>query len=181
MERVLAMEEGPEPPAEAPRAAPEGLARELPRVRALLARLLGRAGRAADADDLLQEVALRAVRYARAFDPRRPLGPWLRRAAVRAWLDEAERARRRPATLGEDDAREAAPEIPDRLAERDELARLLAALSAREREVLLRFHAGGESVAAIARALALPEGTVKSHLHRARQKLAGRAEETDGR
>ena len=60
-----------------------------------------------------------------------------------------------------------------------EFALLLAALTEREREVLMRFHAGGESVALIAASLALPEGTIKSHLHRARKKLVQRAEEND--
>jgi len=42
--------------------------------------------------------------------------------------------------------------------------------------VLLRFHQREESVAEIASLLALPEGTVKSHLSRARHKLAQRKE-----
>ncbi len=174
MERALSMEDQPGPsPGGRPGLA--GLVGELPRVRALLARLLRRAGQGADADDLTQEVALRALRYGRSFDASRPLGPWLRRAAVRAWIDESERARRRPGALEPETA--AARERGDRLAEREELALLLASLSEKERVVLLRFHAGGESVAEIARGLGLPEGTVKSHLHRARRKLVERRAE----
>ena len=53
-----------------------------------------------------------------------------------------------------------------------QLTAMLEHLDTTEREALVRFHARGESVREIATSLGLPEGTVKSHLHRARQKLA---------
>jgi RNA polymerase sigma-70 factor (ECF subfamily) len=65
----------------------------------------------------------------------------------------------------------------DGAAQREQVERMLVPLSPVEREVLLRFHQREESVAEIARALALPEGTVKSHLSRARHKLARRRED----
>jgi len=40
------------------------------------------------------------------------------------------------------------------------------------RDVLVRFHRHGHSIDEISTALHLPSGTVKSHLHRARRKLA---------
>jgi RNA polymerase sigma-70 factor (ECF subfamily) len=49
---------------------------------------------------------------------------------------------------------------------------VLARLSSLERALLLRFHAQGRSVHELAAELGLPEGTIKSHLHRARRKLA---------
>ena len=47
----------------------------------------------------------------------------------------------------------------------------------KSREVVERFHRDGQSVATIGSELGLPEGTVKSHLHRARRRLAARGGE----
>jgi DNA-directed RNA polymerase specialized sigma24 family protein len=63
-----------------------------------------------------------------------------------------------------------ARDAADRLAEGEQLERALAPL---ERDIVLRFHGRGDSVREIARALHMPEGTVKSHQHRSRRKLAG--------
>src|SRR5262245_9612224 len=152
----------------------ERLLAEAPGLRSFAARLFGRAG--ADADDVAQEALARAWRYRRKFDERRELGPWLRRAALRVFLDHQERARRAPEAL---DAEPIAP-ARDVVASRDELESWLAPLSETEREVLMRFHRRRESISEIAARLSMPEGTVKSHLHRARRKLAERSEERRG-
>lgn len=152
----------------------ERLTAEIPRLRGFLRRLGGRP--VPDVDDLVQESLARALRYRESFDGRRALWPWLRRTAFRVFLDQRERDQRPSGP-------EAAPveELPvrdvDRAAQREEVRRLLAPLSTVEREVVVRFHRDGQSVAAVGRELGLPEGTVKSHLHRARRKLAARAEE----
>jgi RNA polymerase sigma factor (sigma-70 family) len=54
---------------------------------------------------------------------------------------------------------------------RPELARAVAALSRGERDVVLLAALGELSHEEIARALAIPDGTVRSRLHRARTKL----------
>jgi RNA polymerase sigma-70 factor (ECF subfamily) len=157
-----------------------GLERELPALRAFLARLVRRSG-GGDADDLAQEALARALRYRQSYDPRRPRGPWLRRAALRVFL--AQRARQREAPRGIEDGQDsvacgrAGPR--EELSGREEVEHLLERLAPLERELLLRFHRGGESVRELARALGLPAGTVRSHLHRARRKLAatGRGDE----
>lgn len=125
----------------------------------------------APADDLVQETLARAWRSRRSFDAARGgLESWLLRIAFRTFLDERARANGAPGTLAEDlpagtaDPAEAA-------AIREQITALLRGLGDRERDVLLRFHRDGCSIAEIAHALALPSGTVKSHLHRARQKL----------
>ncbi len=142
----------------------------LPALREFVRKLATRGGTSSDVDDIVQEVAARALRYRDSIDLERELAPWLRKAALRVFLDRRERLRR-------DAASERAPELVEEsdstLDDRDEVARLLAKLSEVEREVLSRFHQNGESVREIAKVLALAEGTVKSHLHRARKKLAG--------
>lgn len=148
---------------------------EIPRLRSWLRRLAGD-----EAEDVLQDAMERALRYRHAFDGRRPVRGWLSRTAFRAFLDRRARSGREPEELGERAAElAAAPSArgADSGATRAELELLLAGLSARERDILIRFHARDESVVAIAAALDMPAGTVKSHLHRARRKLAARRPE----
>jgi len=91
------------------------------------------------------------------------------------FLDRRERARREPGSDSGSEAADRADHV-QALADRDAVARLLGTLSKIEREVLTRFHMRGESVREIAEALSLPEGTIKSHLNRARNKLVGHDE-----
>jgi RNA polymerase sigma-70 factor (ECF subfamily) len=165
----------PARPFEADATLEERLAAELPALRAFAQALVGRSGSAADADDLAQEALARAWRSRARFDAARALQPWLRATAVRAWIDLRRRSARRAEVEASRGLETAAHAEPARPFEEDEsLARLLADLAPLEREVLLRFHRQGEPVSAIAAALGLPVGTVKSHLHRARRKLAER-------
>ena len=142
---------------------------ELPRVRAFLNKLAS--GRAdLEVEDLLQETVTRALRYRESFDPRRTLGPWLRKLAFRVFLDSEPRRTVDESALAET---EAPPHERDGRLEREETVQsLLRRLNATEREVLVRFHRDEQPIDAIAKALGLPVGTVKSHLHRARRRLA---------
>lgn len=159
--------DGARPPLEA------RLESEIPALRIYVARLAGR-----DGEDLVQEVLARALRYRASFDAASQLAPWLRRIALRVWIDQRRRAARNPvrepmpAEIGASAASTA-------LDARDELRHALVRLSPIEREVFTRFHAHGCSVREIASALAMAENTVKSHLHRARRALAERAPSSD--
>ena len=150
------------------------MAAEIPRLRAYVARLLGVRTQSPDAEDALQEVLARAWRYRASFEEQRALGPWLRRAALRVVLDRREARERGPREAELDPDELPARAAVDAEAQREQLERMLAPLSALEREVLLRFHSRAESVAEIARTLGMPEGTVKSHLWRARRRIAER-------
>ncbi|MEO6596777.1 MAG: sigma-70 family RNA polymerase sigma factor [Planctomycetota bacterium] len=135
-----------------------------PRVRAFL-RNLARG----DLDDLVQETMTRAWRSRHTYDAARgTTDAWLMRIAFRAFLDRPRHPDHGPPSPepvdgGCDPARRAAL--------REHTAAMLAALSPREREILLRFHRDGESIDQIARATKVPAGTVKSHLHRARNRM----------
>jgi RNA polymerase sigma-70 factor (ECF subfamily) len=141
------------------------------------------------AEDVVQEALARAWRYRASFSSQRApdegrdrprdasrevqdglsLGPWLRRIAFRCFCDLREQ--RLPHRSLDEDA--PAREAP--IAQlRDELDWALGGLSERERDIVLRFHGRRESVREIATGLGMAEGTVKSHLHRARRKMAGR-------
>lgn len=144
------------------------LSAELPRLRAWLARESGSA-----AEDLVQETLTRAWRSRERWDRARALRPWLDQTA-RAVLSDHRRTR--DVAVGDEISERSAAQVPDALAEREALDQLLSNLEPIERECLLRFHQQSESIAAIAKALGMPAGTVKSHLHRARRKLAQRGE-----
>ena len=60
-----------------------------------------------------------------------------------------------------------APQVVDYAAERRELTAVLVALPEAQREVLLMRFVDGMSLAEIAEALGIPEGTIKSRLHNA--------------
>jgi len=138
----------------------------IPSLRAYARRLIGTAS-VVDAEDLVQEVFARALRYRANFDPERPVLPWLKRMTLHTYIDL--KARRDSEALPEDPA---APHARDAVAENEALEKLLEPLTEQERSILTRFHAKAESIREIAADLGLPEGTVKSHLHRARKKAA---------
>ncbi len=154
----------------------ERLVAELPALRAYLRRLAGSSSARGEVEDVAQEVVARALKYRAAFDATRALAPWLRGTALRALIDHRRRRSREPSALASNGAELA--ELPsraqDRAEQREEIERALVRLSSVEREIVVRFHARSESLREIATALALPEGTVKSHLHRARRKLGAK-------
>jgi len=150
------------------------LVAELPDLRAFVRRLAGGGATSADVEDFVQDVVARALRYRAAFDAERALGPWLRTTALRVFIDHRARGANAPQALDAQSDELVAREIAsgERMEQREELSAMLERLDPTEREALVRFHARGQSVREIAAALRLPEGTVKSHLHRARRKLA---------
>jgi RNA polymerase sigma-70 factor, ECF subfamily len=159
----------------------ERLTAEIPRLRSFLGRLaIGKPGgrSPADVDDLVQESLARALRFQTSFDDRRAIWPWLKRTAFRVFLDQQERFRALPTPSNEAIA-EVGVSDTDHGAQREGVQRLLAVLPAVEREILLSFHRDGREVREISSELGMPEGTVKSHLHRARRRLAERGGEED--
>jgi RNA polymerase sigma factor (sigma-70 family) len=142
--------------------------------------------RASDADDVAQDAFLRAFRNLDLLaDPAR-FGVWLRRITFGVAIDHvrADRARNGSVvTAGEGEASgDPLVEVPDptpspldRVEQREVVGSVLAALErmpARYRVPLTLYHIDGLTHAKVARALGVPEGTVRSLVARARQKLA---------
>jgi RNA polymerase sigma-70 factor (ECF subfamily) len=125
-----------------------------------------------DAEDVAQEVFLRAFRNLKQWDPTRPLTPWLLTIAAnrcRTWL--ANRVKRDlPAAFAENvaDKRVAGSQID--LAEELQLA--LDRLREDYRLCFTLYHLNELSLAEIADITGNPEGTIKTWLRRARQELA---------
>jgi RNA polymerase sigma factor (sigma-70 family) len=128
-----------------------------------------------DAEDVVQETFVRALRAIAGFDPRRPIRPWLLEiAANRCRTALARRGRRPNLTIAEPaaelaDAR-AGPADPDDLA--GEIERALSELRPEYRLVFVLFHEQNLSYDEIGRTVNRPIGTVKTWLHRARAELA---------
>ena len=125
-----------------------------------------------DAEDVAQEVFLRAFRNLAQWDPARPLKPWLLTIAVnrcRTWLLSRKR-RTLPAEYAENVADPAA--APARLDLAEELQVALEGLREEYRLCFVLYHLNELSLAEIASIVGSPEGTVKTWLRRARQELA---------
>lgn len=147
----------------------ERLTSALPKLKAHLAAHSRRVP-GSEPEDMAQEVVARALRYRESYDEGRALWPWLRTVAQRVLHTHRARDHRLPESIEEYDPVDPRPRAQTET--REELARLLNSLRSVERDVLLRFHDQNQSVREISHALSLPEGTIKSHLSRARKRLA---------
>ena len=124
-----------------------------------------------DAEDVAQEVFLRAFRNLKQWDPARPLKPWLLAIATnrcRTWLLSRKR-RNLPAEFAENVADPSAGQTRLDLAEELQLA--LDGLREEYRLCFVLYHLNEMSLAEIATIVGSPEGTIKTWLRRARQEL----------
>ena len=133
-----------------------------------------------EAEDLTQEIYLRAWRALPSFRGEARFSTWLYRIATNVCLNRRRQLRAQP-PLAEDEALlenmpagQAGPEAI--LAARDRKARLWQAVRSlpdRYRLVLALFYQQQLSYEEVAEALALPLGTIKAQLNRARHALVG--------
>lgn len=140
----------------------------------LVVQLFAVTGNLQDAEDVVQEAFARAcVRWQRLHAYDLPAA-WVRRVAFHLALQGLRRARR---TLGLG-GRSGPPREPPQLAGGQlELVDALGRLPLRYRQVLALHYLADLPIEGIARDLALPVGTVKSRLARARQHLAAQLAE----
>lgn len=130
-------------------------------------------GHRQDAEDVLQETFLRALRGVRGFDRERLLRPWLLGiAANRCRTALSRRGRQRPSS----ESLEAFADHRPGLSDPDDLAGELDGAIGRLREeyrvVFVLYHEQGLPYEEIAATLGRPIGTVKTWLHRARAEMA---------
>ncbi|MEO5820051.1 MAG: sigma-70 family RNA polymerase sigma factor [Vicinamibacteraceae bacterium] len=125
----------------------------------------------ADAEDLAQEAFVRLWRALPLYDGRASFSTWLYVIARNACLSELRRRSSRPeAAL--DDADPAAPSgatTPDLRMECDTLVEML---DEPQRRIVRLFYLEERSYEQVAVMLDMPINTVRSHLHRARKRLA---------
>jgi RNA polymerase sigma-70 factor (ECF subfamily) len=129
-------------------------------------------GHREDAEDVAQEVFLRAFRSLAQWDPGRPLKPWLLTIAANRCRTALQLRSRRPVPAEFVDlaADESAANDEGDLAE--ELQRALESVRDEYRMCFVLFHQQELSVAEIGQVLDCPVGTVKTWLHRARREIA---------
>jgi RNA polymerase sigma factor (sigma-70 family) len=136
------------------------------KVRGFLRRLTR--GDAALADDLAQETFLEAHRKLAQYRGEGSFGSWLCGIAWSRFLMERRKRKEEPLDeMPESASADPAPATADRL----DLERAMARLSAEERAALTLCYALGHSHGEAAEILNLPLGTVKSHVLRGREKL----------
>jgi RNA polymerase sigma-70 factor (ECF subfamily) len=138
-----------------------------------------------DAQDLVQETALKAYTAFWSYRPGTNLAAWLRQIMTNAMIDSHRRSLRRPKEqlvdefldwhLAPDDrhratGRSAEAEVLGRLSE-SETGEALQSLNGRDRAVVYYADIEGHRYSEIARALEIPVGTVGSRLYHARRKL----------
>ena len=125
-----------------------------------------------DAEDALQEVIVKVLSGLRRFDSRRPLLPWLRRIMVNECLSRLRRRRDFQPLSDDLPSARGSPHAATEDAETIRQVRdALAGLPARQRIAITLFSLDGMDLRDTAHAMRCSVGTVKAHLHRARQKL----------
>ncbi len=136
---------------------------------------------AADRDDLCAEVFLGTIKHdfavLRAFRGRSSLATYLTVVARRITVKEL-LARMSTAKLGEGAAPHAAQGVPDphpsveeRLANLDEVQRLLRGLEGTEAQVVRMYHLEGKSYQEIGQVVGMPENSIGPILSRARHRM----------
>lgn len=137
------------------------------------------------AEEMMQDVLFKVARSAGDYEPRGRFRPWLFRIAANHCLnvlDSGDQKRQGRLVLLSDfetrgDARVAltTPDDPAHRVEatetREAIGRALASLDERQRSAFLLFEVAGLSGNEVASAMGIPVGTVKTWLHRGRERL----------
>jgi RNA polymerase sigma-70 factor (ECF subfamily) len=137
---------------------------------------------AQDAEDLVQEVCIRAFERLEEFERIRYPRAWLLKVLYHRFVDDTRRAGRSPidaASTGEDS------QEPDELASNfeqplvavensqrvEQVLRAMRCLNADQCTLLMLHDVEGFSIDELSKMAASPPGTIKAQLHRTRQKL----------
>jgi RNA polymerase sigma-70 factor (ECF subfamily) len=137
------------------------------------------------AEDLAQEVFVKAFRRLSSYDSRRKFASWLFKVAHNATIDHLRRSELDTVPLAAEQEEgggllavlaDPSAESPAAAAERRDMARSLeraiAGLRPEYREAVVLRYVEGLAYQEICDVLSLPVGTVKTNLHRARKELA---------
>lgn len=123
------------------------------------------------ADDVAQEAFMKAYSSLRSFKGCSRFGTWLYRIAYNEWVSQVRR--RREERMGDTTCETEETLVPSRASDaRMDVTRAMASLSEPERTVVLLFYMEDRPIKEICDITGFPSGTVKSHLSRAKAKMA---------
>ncbi|NTU84247.1 MAG: RNA polymerase sigma factor [Chloroflexales bacterium] len=130
------------------------------------------------AEDLCQEAFLRAWQHWSSGGPPAEARAWLYRVATNLAYDELRRRQRRGeyALLEHQLASSTAQVRLQQIEDQDQIVRLLDTLAPEVAALLVAQFAHGRPLHELARHVGSPEGTIKSHISRARARLRARLE-----
>lgn len=146
--------------------------------RSLYAYIFRLSGRADIAEDTVQEAFVRVLTNLHRFDPKYRFSTWLFTIAKRLFVNANQKLK--PAydsdIVGSWRGNHEQPAEPflreqDRNTARTSLDNALLELSETQREIIVLFHQLDWPIAIIAEHMGMPDGTIKSHLHRGRKRL----------
>src|SRR6516164_4682008 len=131
------------------------------------------------AEDVTQEVFIKVWRALPRYDGRASMSTWTYTIARNASLS-ALRSRRPQSSLSDAEVMEAVEGVDpapsaDAGVDRAAILRLVEQLPTRQRQVIMLFYMEEQSHEEVAAMLAMPVGTVKTLLHRARARLSAAA------
>jgi len=144
----------------------------------LYAFMLRMSGHPDIAEDVVQEAFVRVLKNIDRFDPKYRFSTWLFTIAKRLYMNWSQKLK--PSfdsdLVGSWKGPQQRPECNTFKTEsqntiQDILNLALLALGETQREIVLLFHQQEWSIAEISSYMEMPEGTVKSHLHRARRRM----------
>ena len=156
----------------------EAIARLVATHRVPLHRFLLRLTRSEEiAEDVSQDAFVRVLRHLDRFDEQFRFSTWLFTIARRLWINQIQKSRPvfdSELLAGRRGHLDAADRPEHRKRRREieaAVGRGLEALAPRQREIVELFHGRGVPIQEISKRLAIPLGTVKSHLFRGRRRM----------
>ncbi len=147
--------------------------RHAPRVHSLVRRMVGAEG---DADEVTQDVFVRAWEKLRTYRGEAAFGTWLHRLAVNVALNWRKAAARSRQRFDDEAPTDALAGRQDRGPERMDLEEAIRRLPPGARQVFVLHDVEGFRHEEIAELMDVTEGTSKAQLHRARMLLRGHLE-----
>lgn len=145
----------------------------------LYAYMLRMSGRSDVAEDIVQDAFVRVLTNLDRFDPRFRFSTWLFTIAKRLYVNACQKHKPVYSTETVDAWKSGGSDAPDQPMtdreqhglNRDAVTSALGQLTFEQREVIVLFHQQEWPITLIAEFMGMPEGTVKSHLHRGRRRM----------
>ena len=130
-------------------------------------------GHPQDAEDLVQDLLLKLVDRLDEMERIEKLRPWLLRILYRRFVDQFRRQQRSPVEFADPQGIEdlARGVTTTDIENQEQVARALAALDAEQRDTIVLHDIEGYTAAEVATILDIQPGTVKSRVHRARNRM----------